>query len=300
MNSAPLVRPDGSGSDSGAVVTPVSVIVPAHNEAGVIGPTLAALEASTGVEADVVVVCNGCTDNTADLARAAGVRVIETPVGSKAGALELGRVDTAEGHRIYLDADIVVSPDALASVVDALDTPGIEGAAPQIRLELPVNASRPMAAYADVWRQAPYFSSGLIGSGFFGLTAEAQRRIGPWPSLIADDMVALCHLDPSERASVGGTFIHELPSTLRETVRAETRREAGRLEFALWAEKEGRSVADESVAASWLPQVARSPRAWPGLAAFLAVKTAAKVMARRQLADNSVKWSSPSRSGATT
>ncbi len=260
--------------------------------------TLSALGESVGVSPDVVVVCNGCTDDTADIARAAGVRVIETPVGSKAGALELGRTNTVDGHRIYLDADIVVSPDALAAVVAALETPGIEGAAPRIELRLPSQASKPMTAYAEVWRQAPYFSSGLIGSGFFGLTEAAQQRIGPWPSLIADDMVALCHLDPGERASVAGTFVHELPSTLRETAKAEVRREAGRVQFARWAEHNERSVAEESDASSWLPALARSPRLWPGLIAFVGIKVYAKLMARRQLADNSVEWSSPSRAGA--
>ncbi len=57
-----------------------SVVIPAHDEAAVIGRCLDAL--FTGFEPgelDVVVVCNGCTDDTASAARASGhpVRVVE-------------------------------------------------------------------------------------------------------------------------------------------------------------------------------------------------------------------------------
>ncbi len=281
-------------------VESVPVIVPAHNEEFVIGSTLDALAASQGVRPEVVVVCNGCTDNTAAVARDRGVQVLETPVGSKALALELGRNATPDGVRVYLDADIVVSPDALASVVEALEQPGVHGAAPAISLRLPEGASRPMRAYAQVWRRAPYFADGLIGSGFFALSPEAQERIGPWPDLIADDLVALCHLDPNERCSTAGSFVHELPRTLRETARAEARREAGRVQFARWAQAEGRDAAEESQATAWLTDLAKKPRMWPGLAAFVGTKAWAKVVGRRRLAGDEVSWSSPARTARPT
>src|SRR6478735_2382051 len=59
---------DEVGQATGSAV--VSVVIPAHNEAQVIEPNLRALLA--GVEPgafEVVVVCNGCTDATADIAR---------------------------------------------------------------------------------------------------------------------------------------------------------------------------------------------------------------------------------------
>jgi glycosyltransferase involved in cell wall biosynthesis len=69
-----------------------SVIIPACNEASVIGRCVdALLQGAPGIE--VVVVCNGCTDDTALVAREQGVgnvTVVETPVGSKIAALNLG------------------------------------------------------------------------------------------------------------------------------------------------------------------------------------------------------------------
>ena len=47
-----------------------SVVIPAHNEANVIGRGLDRLFGSLGTGIEVIVVCNGCTDDTADTARA--------------------------------------------------------------------------------------------------------------------------------------------------------------------------------------------------------------------------------------
>ena len=58
---------------------PISVVIPAHDEEAVVGRCLAALlDGARPGELDVVVVCNGCTDATADIARGfgRGVRVV--------------------------------------------------------------------------------------------------------------------------------------------------------------------------------------------------------------------------------
>ncbi len=71
----------------------ISVVIAAHNEEDVLGRCLdALLPASQPRELEIVVVCNGCTDRTADVAREYGndVRVIETPKASKTAALNLG------------------------------------------------------------------------------------------------------------------------------------------------------------------------------------------------------------------
>ncbi len=74
-------------------MTMISVIIPAHDEGSVIARTLEAMTngAAPG-ELDVIVVCNGCTDDTAAVARRFGppVRVIETDIAGKSHALNLG------------------------------------------------------------------------------------------------------------------------------------------------------------------------------------------------------------------
>ena len=67
-----------------------TVVIPAHNESSVIARTLSAMVDGTQEnEIDVIVVCNGCTDETATITRrfAPAVRVVETDVASKTYAL---------------------------------------------------------------------------------------------------------------------------------------------------------------------------------------------------------------------
>ena len=69
----------------------ISIVVPAHNESSGIARTLSAMTLGCRrEELDVLVVCNGCTDDTADIARRFGpaVRVIETEVANKCHALK--------------------------------------------------------------------------------------------------------------------------------------------------------------------------------------------------------------------
>ncbi|HEC63459.1 MAG TPA: glycosyltransferase family 2 protein [Candidatus Acetothermia bacterium] len=85
----------------------VSAVIPAYNEADRIGAVLAPLRATTAVQ-EIVVVDDGSTDNTAEVARRYGVKVVRLPENrGKAAALDAG-VRVAEGDvLLFLDADLV-------------------------------------------------------------------------------------------------------------------------------------------------------------------------------------------------
>ena len=85
---APLV-----GWIFGGINHVISVVIPAFNEAAVIGRTLrSVLTAIDREPGEVLVVCNGCHDETAKIAAGFGdrVRVFELEQGSKTAALNLG------------------------------------------------------------------------------------------------------------------------------------------------------------------------------------------------------------------
>ena len=117
----------------------ISVVIPAHNEQSVLSRCLEALlaDAEPG-EFEVVVVCNGCTDETATVARGFGdsVQVCGIPVASKIAALNEGDARVSGFPRFYLDADIVLGTRELRTVADALDDQPLMVAAPRPVVDL--------------------------------------------------------------------------------------------------------------------------------------------------------------------
>jgi len=107
-----------------------SITVPTYNRARLLEGTLASLRGLVvppGVEAEIVVIDNNCTDNTAAVVEAAVPQspiplrgVVETRQGLCYGrnrALEEARYE----HVIYLDDDIEVAPDWLLGYFEAID-----------------------------------------------------------------------------------------------------------------------------------------------------------------------------------
>ncbi len=106
----PLARRlDGLSSNN--MSTPeLSVIIPAYNEAHRIGPTLRAVMAWLAehrVNAEVLVVDDGSSDSTVQVARAVpGVQVIETsPNRGKGHAVRTGMLAARGRMRLFMDAD---------------------------------------------------------------------------------------------------------------------------------------------------------------------------------------------------
>ena len=72
----------------------VSIVIPAHNEEWVVKRLLRQLAPSAETaDLDIIVVANGCTDNTAKVAKTfePAVRVLSIPVASKREALAAGQ-----------------------------------------------------------------------------------------------------------------------------------------------------------------------------------------------------------------
>ncbi|MDP9934152.1 glycosyltransferase [Paenarthrobacter nicotinovorans] len=165
-----------------------AVIIPAHNEAGVIGRTLDSLEEviSWGT-VDVVVACNGCVDGTEDIAsRCKGVSVLRVGEASKTAALNAADQVTLRWPRLYLDADIEVSAAALRSVFAALERPDLLAARPAYRYDTQ-GASLWVRAYYRARGRIPSNSSGLWGAGAYALNRAGHERLGSFPSVTGDD-----------------------------------------------------------------------------------------------------------------
>lgn len=83
----------------------ISIVLPAKNESAAIGATVAGIIALLP-DAEVIVVNDGSTDNTAEVAKAAGARVITHPYSKGNGAAIKSGARAATGEIIvFMDAD---------------------------------------------------------------------------------------------------------------------------------------------------------------------------------------------------
>ncbi|MFC8228212.1 bifunctional polysaccharide deacetylase/glycosyltransferase family 2 protein [Streptomyces sp. NPDC057287] len=109
------------------VTGPVSVIVPAYNEKECIAATLNSLAASTH-PIEIVVVDDGSTDGTAEIAESLGlpdVRVIRQENAGKPAALNNGVRRARHDIVVMMDGDTVFEPDAVHQLVQPFADPGI-------------------------------------------------------------------------------------------------------------------------------------------------------------------------------
>src|SRR5215472_15682740 len=104
----------------------VSIIVPAFNEERLIGGSLARVnEAKPAIEAkhwdtELIVCDNNSTDATAELARAAGAKVVFEPVNQIARARNRGATAATGDWLIFIDADSQPSPELFGDVAAAI------------------------------------------------------------------------------------------------------------------------------------------------------------------------------------
>ena len=111
-------------------VCPVTVIVPAYNEADCIADTVNSLLTQSLAPQEIIVVDDGSTDNTAEIARSLGVTVISPPenTGSKAGAQNYVLNHVKTRYTLAIDADTTLKNDALEKLFSAMADPEVVAA----------------------------------------------------------------------------------------------------------------------------------------------------------------------------
>ncbi|MFF7788721.1 glycosyltransferase [Streptomyces sp. NPDC007991] len=123
-----LTRPRPGAPWLREVNAPVTVLVPAYNEEAGIESTVRSLLASTHPYLEVIVIDDGSTDRTADLATWIDdprVRVIRQPNSGKAAALNTGLACASHDIVVMVDADTVFEPDALYRLIQPLAHPAV-------------------------------------------------------------------------------------------------------------------------------------------------------------------------------
>ncbi len=128
----------------------LSVIVPAYNEEKLIAECLASIRdalaanARPGLETELIVADNNSTDRTAELARAAGAKVVFEPVNQIARARNAGAAVATGDWLLFVDADSFPSAGLIGDTIDAMERGGVVGGGSAFDW-------RPFARWARPW-----------------------------------------------------------------------------------------------------------------------------------------------------
>jgi glycosyltransferase involved in cell wall biosynthesis len=279
-------------SHFGSLISMISVIIPAHDEGSVIARTLKAMtDGAAPGELELIVVCNGCTDDTAAVARHFGppVRVIETDIAGKSNALNLGDRAAYGFPRIYADADVVITLEAIRTLARRLKCGDLLAVAPTPNFDL-AGCSWPVRACFEIRSLLPSAREGIGGSGVYALSAAGRARFQDFPTLTADDGYVRIQFQSEERETLRSANSTVFPPrTIKHLIATKTRAHYGSYELerrfpGMWQSRRGESNHKSLI------RLFRDPRLWSKLAVYCLVTAIAKRRAQKRLRGAVAGW----------
>lgn len=257
----------------------VGIIVPAHNEERTLTRLLEALCGDSDLEAEILVVCNGCTDDTAGVARSFAplTTTFEIATPSKRVAMKLGDDQASRYPRVFVDADVVISIADVGRLVTVLGSGQVLACAPERRISRS-GVGRAVRWYYDIWERLPAVQAGLFGRGVVAVSAAGMARIRQLPPMMSDDLVISEAFGVEERAIVDASHVTIYPpkkfgDLLRRRIRVNT----GNHE----AEIAGLRSSESKTSMRSLVDIAREdPRSLPKIVVFGSVWLLAKMGSR--------------------
>jgi cellulose synthase/poly-beta-1,6-N-acetylglucosamine synthase-like glycosyltransferase/peptidoglycan/xylan/chitin deacetylase (PgdA/CDA1 family)/spore germination protein YaaH len=159
----------------------VSVLIAAFNEAAVIVRTVESVLGSRYPLAEVVVIDDGSTDGTAEVAEAAFsehpvVRIVRQENGGKSSALNRG-IESAKGEILFcIDADTQLDPNAIGLVTRHFEDSSVGAVAGNVKVGNPVNV-------ITFWQSLEYTTSQNLDRRAYALLnaiTVVPGAIGGW------------------------------------------------------------------------------------------------------------------------
>lgn len=192
----------------------VSFVIPAHDEARLIGATLDALRAAADAAAlryEIVVVDDASTDDTAAIARACGARVLPVAHRQIAATRNAGARAARGARLVFVDADTLIGAEVLRAAMRALDAGAVGGGA---AVTLAGRMTRSERLLVGVLQRA-FRRTGIAPGCFVFCTRAAFEAVGGFDQAwYAGEDVAI-----SRALARHGRFV-----ILRESVRTSNRK----------------------------------------------------------------------------
>jgi len=209
VNALLLRRPPALTDDIGE---PVSLLVPMRDEASRAERCIRALLAQRGLrDVEILVYDDGSTDGTADVVQSAGGERVRISTGASPAAGELGKplacarlaADARGSVLVFVDADVVLAPDAVARSVSLLRAARLDYVSPypmQLTGSLLERLVQPLLQWSwlaflplRVAERSPRASMAAANGQFLVVDAAAYRASGGHAAVVGDvlDDVAL-------------------------------------------------------------------------------------------------------------
>ena len=199
----------------------ISVVIPAHNEEEYLPSCLEAVkraaDALPGCETggvEIIVVANRCTDRTAEIAESFGAVVIQNDARCIAQVRNAGVRASHGGIVVTVDADSVMSEDALHEVREMLDTGRHIGGGTPVRFSRMSLGIFCSALYV-AWNLIPVMlrNRAALSGGMFWFRREDFDRIGGFD----ENLVSLEDMDFAARLNKLGLSLGKKFGTLKRS-----------------------------------------------------------------------------------
>ena len=158
----------------------ISVIVPAFNEEKLLGASLVEIQsaarvfAARGWDFELIVCNNNSTDRTAEVAQAAGARVVFEPINQIARARNTGAAAATGDWLIFVDADTHPASELFADVADQIVACKCLAGGATIRLDQKMFVAGWITRFWNLTSRC----NRLMAGSFIFVTAAAFRQVG--------------------------------------------------------------------------------------------------------------------------
>lgn len=268
-----------------------TVIIAAFNESAVIQDTIMAL-LSDKPQFQIVVICNGCTDDTAKVVQENFKSVICHSVKQASKSLAIRYAESLKPGfpRLYLDADIIlrgVDVTALFEISKSVQTPFLLIPGSKVVDE---ECSYWVKKFYRAWYQSPHVIDSGYGAGAYLINESGRARFSVWPQLTADDAFVRTQFNLAE-TKVTNNYLAQVkaPRTLWSLIKVKTRSKFGNLQLGKFFRESKHSRHDverrDQIHDPSHPRIALSDKL-----VYLFVNTVSFAFAKLQIKTGNEKW----------
>lgn len=181
-------------------MTSLSIVIPVYNEEAVLRITVPLLLHGLSDYAEIIYVCNGCSDGSAGFLRNysdSRIKILELSCASKSQAIRAGERLCSTFPRFFIDADVRIHGADLTVLAMRLRNEPIDLISPRLVFDLD-GASYPARKANDLWLRLPYGTDAAFQQ-VIGISEIGRAHWMELPDVTADDSFIVSCIPPERR-----------------------------------------------------------------------------------------------------